>query len=36
MEVNIDARGEKPMARFLETLDELRPDLRWVIFLNAG
>jgi selenium metabolism protein YedF len=34
--IGADARGERLMARFLETLDELRPDLRWVIFLNAG
>lgn len=28
--------SEKSMARFLQNLGELRPDLRWVIFLNGG
>ena len=31
-----DVWGGKLMARFLENLGELRPDLRWVIFLNGG
>ncbi|MFP4308871.1 MAG: sulfurtransferase-like selenium metabolism protein YedF [Desulfococcaceae bacterium] len=31
-----DVWGGKLMARFLENLGELRPDLRWVVFLNGG
>lgn len=31
-----DVWGEKLMARFLQHLGELQPDLRWVIFLNGG